>query len=232
VRPFPEYEEYFVPYAIKRSLYSSHYYAARLVGTKQRVLEIGCGDGAFGAELIRAGNRVVGVDRAPHVPPEASYAAIIEADLESGVRDALHKCGEEFDRIVIFDVLEHLRDPNRLLRELRTQLASRGKLIISVPNAVNVTVRLMVLFGKFSYSNRGILDWSHLRFFTRRTIRKLLEQNGYRVTRRYYTIIPIERVIPVRPENHLLRFANRLLGIATRLAPGLLAYEIVVIAER
>lgn len=232
VRPFPEYEEYFVPYAIKRSLYSSHYYAARLVGTSQRVLEIGCGDGAFGAELVRAGNRVVGVDRAPGVSADAGYASIIEADPECGVRDSLRRSGEEFDRIVVFDVLEHLRDPNKLLRELRTQLASRGRLIISVPNAVNVTVRLMVLFGKFNYSNRGILDWSHLRFFTRKTIRKLLEQNGYRVTKRYYTIIPIERVIPVRPENRLLRVANRLLAMATKLLPGLLAYEIVAIAER
>lgn len=232
VRPFPEYEEYFVPYAIKRSLYSSHYYAARLVGTNQRVLEIGCGDGAFGAELIRAGNRVVGVDKAPGVSPDTGYASVIEADPESGLRDALRRSGEEFDRIVVFDMLEHLRDPNKLLRELRTQLASRGKLIISAPNAVNVTVRLMVLFGKFSYSNRGILDWSHLRFFSRKTIRKLLEQSGYRVTGRYYTIIPIERVIPVRPENRLLRFANRLLSMATRLLPGLLAYEIVVVSER
>ncbi len=62
VRCYPEYEEYFVPYAIKRSLYSSDFYAFRLVGKDQRVLEIGCGDGAFGAELVQAGNRVTGVD--------------------------------------------------------------------------------------------------------------------------------------------------------------------------
>lgn len=232
VRPFPEYEEYFVPYAIKRSLYSSHYYAARLVGTKQRVLEVGCGDGAFGAELIRAGNRVVGVDTEPNVSPDAGYANVIATDLENGVRDGLRSSGEEFDRILVCDVLEHLPDPTKLLRELRTQLASRGKLIVSVPNAVNLTVRVMVLFGKFTYSKRGILDWAHLRFFTRTTIRKLLEANGYRVTQRYYTIIPIERLVPLRPENRLLQFVNRLLGIATRLAPGLLAYEVVVVAER
>jgi glycosyltransferase involved in cell wall biosynthesis len=232
VRPYPEYEEYFVPYAIKRSLYSSHYYAFRLVGRDQRVLEIGSSDGAFGAELVRAGNRVVGLGRSANVSPSSGYANVIEADPEHGVHEALRTLGEQFDRIIVLDVLEHLRDPNRLLRDLRTELASRGKLIVSVPNAVNVTVRLMVLFGQFRYSNRGILDWSHLRFFTKKTIRKLLEQNGYRVTARYYTLIPIERVVPVRPESRLLRFANRLLRVATSLAPGLLAYEVLVVAER
>ena len=71
VRSYPEYEEYFVPYAIKRSLYSSHYYAARLVGRGQRTLEVGCGDGAFGSELARAGYSVVGVDSRPQVGLES-----------------------------------------------------------------------------------------------------------------------------------------------------------------
>ncbi len=232
VRSFPEYEEYFVPYAMKRSLYSAHHYAARLVGANQRVLEIGCGDGAFGAELIRAGNRVVGLDCKPSVSPGAGYANVLDSDMEDGVRDALRGPGLEFDRILIFDRLEHLREPGKLLRDLRTHLAARGKLILSVPNAVNVTIRLMMLFGKFTYRKRGILDWAHVRFFTRKTIGKLVEESGYRITGRYYTIMPIERVIPMGPGNQLLRFANRLLGFATRLAPGLLAYEIVLVAER
>lgn len=232
VRSYPEYEEYFVPYAIKRSRYSSHYYAFRLVGGNQNVLEIGCSDGAFGTELVRAGNLVTGLDRSPKVLPGAGYKSVIEADPESGLRCISRESGQEFDRIVMLDVLEHLREPDKLLHDLRTRLASRGKLIVSVPNAVNATVRLMMLFGRFSYSDRGILDWSHLRFFTRKTIQKLLEENGYRVTGRHYTVIPIERVIPMRPENKFLRFASRLLHVATSLVPGLLAYEIVVVSER
>ncbi|HTU48094.1 MAG TPA: bifunctional glycosyltransferase/class I SAM-dependent methyltransferase [Bryobacteraceae bacterium] len=232
VRSYPEYEEYFVPYAIKRSLYSSHYYASWLVGRNQKVLEIGCGDGAFGAELVRAGNRVTGVDRAPRVAPDSGYERVIEANPEKGLCRQNISSGQEFDRVIVLDLLEHLRDPAKLLRELRTQLASRGKLIVSVPNAVNFTVRLMILCGRFSYSDRGILDWSHVRFFTRKTVQNLLEQSGYRVTARYYTVIPIERVIPIRPENLFMRFMNHLLRVVTSLAPGLLAYEIVTVAER
>src|ERR1700728_488793 len=106
VRSYPEYEEYFVPYALKRSLYSSHYYAFRLVGRNQNVLEIGCTDGAFGTELARAGNRVTGVDRAPRVSPDAGYERVVEADPENGLRYLQNTSGREVDRVVVLDVLE------------------------------------------------------------------------------------------------------------------------------
>lgn len=212
VRSHPEYEEYFVPYAIKRSLYSSHYYASRLVGTGKNVLDVSTGDGEFATELMRAGNHVVAAD-------PAAIAARTDAR-------------QEFDRILVLDTVEHQGDPPSLLRELRTKLAARGKLILSVPNSVNVTVRLMILFGNFHYSDRGILDWSHLRFFTRKSIAQLLAATGYHVTARHYTIIPIERILPMRPDSKLLRLANHALRVLTGLLPGLLAYEIVVVAER
>jgi glycosyltransferase involved in cell wall biosynthesis len=197
VRSYPEYAEYFVPYAVKRSLYSLNYYTALLVGTGQRVLEVA-----------------------------------LSEDLERGLGKLTGNSPQPFDRILLLDVLEHLRDPSPLLREARRLLAQRGKLIVSVPNAVNLTVRLKVLFGQFRYDDRGILDWSHLRFFTKKTIRTLLEGHGYRITERHFTIMPLERVIPMRPESRLLRSANRILRAATAIAPGLFAYEIILVAER
>lgn len=232
VRSYPEYEEYFVPYAIKRSRYSSHYYADRLVGRGQRVLEVGCGDGAFGSELARAGNSVVGVDRHPAVPLAAGYSNVVAADLETGLGDGVRNGTAQFDRVLLLDVLEHLRNPDSILTEAKAVLDRRGKLIVSVPNAVNLTVRFMVLFGHFDYNDRGILDWSHLRFFTKKTIRILLERHGYRITHAHYTVMPIERLLPLRAGNRLLRFANTLLRALTALAPGLFAYEILLVAER
>ena len=228
VRSYPEYAEYFVPYAIKRGLYSAHYYAARLIGRDQRVLEIGCGDGAFGSELVRAGNHLVGVDNSPKVPLHAGYGNVINADLESG----LPQTNAQFDRILLLDVLEHLRDPANLLAQCRAALDSRGKMIVSVPNAVNLTVRLMMLLGRFEYSDRGILDWSHLRFFTKRSVGALLKRHGYRITAVHHTVMPVERVIPMRPDSLLLRLASHLLRGLTALAPGLFGYEILLIAER
>jgi glycosyltransferase involved in cell wall biosynthesis len=232
VRPYPEFEEYFVPYPIKRSLYSAHYYTFRLVGKNQRVLELRCGKGAFGAELSRGGNSVVGVDPEPKVALAAGYEDIVRADLEHGLKEFARHSAHEFDRILMLDVLEHLRDPAAPLEALKALLAPRGKLIVSVPNAVNFTIRLMVLFGRFRYSDRGILDWSHLRFFTAKSISALLEERGYRITARHYSVIPLERVIPIRPDSRLLRFASRVLRVITGLAPGLFAYEIVLAAER
>jgi 2-polyprenyl-3-methyl-5-hydroxy-6-metoxy-1,4-benzoquinol methylase len=232
VRPYPEFEEYFVPYPIKRSLYSAHYYAFRLIGKNQRVLEVGCGKGAFGAELARIGNSVVGIDPEPKASVTAGYEDVIRADIEHGLGEFAPHSAHEFDRILILDILEHLRDPSELLEASKALLAPRGKLIISVPNAVNLTVRLMVLFGRFRYSDRGILDWGHLRFFTAKSITDLLESRGYRITARRYSVIPLERVIPMRPDRRLLRFANRVLRVITGLAPGLFAYEIVLAAER
>ncbi len=224
VRSYPEYAEYFVPYAVKRSLYSLHYYASRLVGTNQRVLDSGSKDGAFGGELARAGNSVTSLDCEPGTPTRNR--------LEAGFGWLMNRSVEPFDRILLLDVLEHLSDPSRILQDSRRLLAQRGKLIVSVPNAVNLTVRLMVLFGRFQYSDRGILDWSHVRFFTRRTVRSLLEQYGWRITGCHFTIIPVERVIPIRPNNPLLRLTNHLLRLITAVAPGLFAYEIVLVAER
>lgn len=232
VRRHPEYEEYFVPYAIKRSRDSSHYYASRLIGTGQRVLEVGCGDGAFGAELVRAGNNVTGVDCQPNVPGGSAYDSIVSADLEHGLGPLSRRSDGQFDRILLLDRLEHLKDPGALLEDCRRLLAPRGKLIVSVPNAVNFTIRLMLLLGIFRYSDRGILDWSHLRFFTRKTVRELLQKYGYRITGCRYTVIPAERIISMRAESLLLRMGNRALRVLTAIAPGLFAYEIVLVAER
>lgn len=232
VRSFPEYEEYFAPHAVKHSRHSLHQYAMQLVNTGQRVLEIGSSDGAFGRELIRAGNNVTGVDTRPEVPADAGYANVIETDLERGLHPLMRTPENQFDRILLLDRLEHLGQPGNLLEDCRRMLDRRGKLIVSVPNSVNLTVRLMMLLGHFDYADRGILDWSHLRFYTAETVRALLEKHGFRITDRRFTVMPLERLIPLKPESWFLRAANSLLRAATVIAPGLLAYEILLVAER
>ncbi|HEX4229520.1 MAG TPA: glycosyltransferase [Bryobacteraceae bacterium] len=230
VRSYPEYEEYFVPYKVKQSRYSSHYYARRLVGTNQRVLEAGCADGTFGAELARGGNCIVGIDPQPTVPETAGYEAVLVSHPGFKPKELLEK--GSFSRILLLDQIDRCAEPKQILSELRPLLAERGKLILSVPNAVHVTNRLMILFGRFRYSDRGIMDWSHLRFFTAFTIRQLLESEGFRVTARYFTIVPLERVIAVRPDHPVLGAANLLLKAFTSIAPGLFGYQVILVAEK
>jgi glycosyltransferase involved in cell wall biosynthesis len=228
VRSYPEYAEYFVPYAIKRSPYSTHFYAALLTGKAQEVLELSCGDGAFGSELVRAGNRVTGVDSHPMVPGWAGYCDVIGADLENGLPEFRNA---PFSRVLLIDTIEHLRDPRPLLRDVKRAVADRGMVIIAVPNVANLAVRLTLLFGRFRYGDRGILDWSHLRFFTRKTIAELLQTSGFGICDHHYTIIPVERLIPLGHDHWFMRFLMQLLRMATRIAPGLLAYEVVLVAE-
>ncbi len=229
----PEFREYFVHYPIKHSKDSSHDYARRLVGSNQEVLDIGCGEGILASEIKLNGNRVTGIDLLPRVEHQGVLEQYFSADLEQGIRPVIQVLGgKRFDRVLLLDILEHLRRPEALLAECQDVLGSDGQLIVSLPNIANITVRSMLLFGRFNYTERGLLDRTHLRFFTRKTARRLLEENGYRILREEATVMPIELVLNLSPENLLLRFCNRLLALFTKLLPGLLGYQIVLVARK
>jgi hypothetical protein len=118
------------------------------------------------------------------------------------------------------------------LQDCRNFLKPNGHLIVSLPNIANITVRLMLLFGEFNYTERGILDKTHLRFFTRKTSRRLLQANGYRIIEQRMTIMPFELVFGWRPENVFARLLQRFLILCTALMPGLLGYQIFLTAQK
>lgn len=135
------------------------------------------------------------------------------------------------DAIVLADVLEHLRDPRSLLQLVRGALDENGRVFISVPNIANVTVRLGLLFGVFEYRDRGILDNTHLRFYTMRTIRREIEGAGFRVLAVRGSSVPIRLIIGKWTPEFVLRIGERLLTWLTRLWKGLFAYQIIIVAE-
>jgi 2-polyprenyl-3-methyl-5-hydroxy-6-metoxy-1,4-benzoquinol methylase len=227
----PEFQEYFVHYPIKHSKYSSHYYARQLTGSNQDVLDIGCGEGFFAAELARSGNRVTGVDDRV-TPANPVFERYFSADLDGGIAPVVEELqGQRFDRVLLLDVLEHLKSPEQILRQAHAVLKREGSLIVSIPNVANIVVRLMLLFGQFNYQQRGLLDRTHLRFFTRKTARRLLEDNGYSIEAERETVIPIELVLGWSEKNLALRMLNRTLALATRLMPGLFGYQIMFVAR-
>jgi hypothetical protein len=125
------------------------------------------------------------------------------------------------------DVLEHLEKPEQLLGECRELMDPQTRLLVSVPNVANFTVRLSLLFGRFNYTERGILDKTHLRFFTRKTARRMLETCGFAVERQSVTVIPVELVLGLSPQNPVVRLVTAVLYGVTRLLPGLFAYQLV-----
>jgi 2-polyprenyl-3-methyl-5-hydroxy-6-metoxy-1,4-benzoquinol methylase len=224
----PEYEEYFVHYPLKESKYSSHYYFMQLVGNGNSVLDIGCGEGFFAARIAQKGNRVVGIDQLPTAKCADQMQQYISADLDRGLAEAQAQLeGQRFDRVLLQDVLEHLRAPEDLLRDCRPLLKPHGLLLVSVPNVANIFVRLSLLFGRFEYAQRGILDKTHVRFFTRRSARMMLEQQGYTVIGERATVIPIELAFGASAKNPLMRLMNRTLAMLTRIWPGLFGYQMI-----
>jgi glycosyltransferase involved in cell wall biosynthesis len=232
-RRYPEFSEYFVHYPIKQSKHSSHYCVERLVGSNQEVLDIGCGEGTFAAELAKNGNRTVGVDAVPVSSVSSALEEYVRLDLESGLEPLLQSLGSRrFDYVLMLDILEHLRYPERILTQAADALRDNGRIIVSLPNVANIAVRLMLLFGRFNYTERGILDRTHLRFYTHKTARQMLEQAGYEIVRKENTVVPIELVLGLAPEGILMRALNGILAGLTQLMPSLFGYQIIFVARK
>jgi O-antigen biosynthesis protein len=156
---------------------SVHADIVRLVGEDARVLELGPATGYMSRVFAERGCKVVGIEIDAAMAERASEACerVIVGDLD--LLDLEQElAGERFDVIVAADVLEHLRDPLKTLTRLRPFLEGDGSFVISVPNVAHGSVRLALLSGHFDYADIGLLDSTHLRFFTRETFERLLDE--------------------------------------------------------
>lgn len=159
----------------------------------RRLLDLGAAGGHLGRAVRDRCAFLAGVEPDPDVPASARAGY---DDWRSS--DAL-RAGtwpQPFDVVVCADVLEHLPQPERLLEKIRAWLAPGGTLLVSVPNVANVSVRAALAAGRFPYADRGILDRTHLRFFTRATGRQLLEAAGFRILAVEATAMPYELALP------------------------------------
>ncbi|MFC1642110.1 glycosyltransferase [Myxococcota bacterium] len=164
-------------YDLKLGYASSHTYALEAVPAKARVLDLGDGPAMLAHELHRKGCHVTIVDR--HVPAalEGSMTAVRQ-DLD----EPLQVDPKEYDYILLLDVIEHLRNPEAFLERLRAQLDYRPRrLVLTTPNVAFFVQRGMLLLGQFNYGKAGILDRTHTRLFTFRTIKHLLRDTGFRL---------------------------------------------------
>ncbi|MGZ7039243.1 MAG: CmcI family methyltransferase, partial [Thermoanaerobaculia bacterium] len=161
---------------------TAHSRALRLVGTDKRVLDLGCGAGIVARHLATQGCEVVGIegDRALAQESSAICERVIVSDLSTA--DWEHELGSDrFDAVTALDVLEHLADPVACLRALRRFIRPGGYVVASIPNIAHGSMRLALLSGEFEYRDLGLLDRTHLRFFTRQTMEQLFDEAGYAV---------------------------------------------------
>src|SRR5262245_35813127 len=167
-------------YRLKRGYESNHEVALRLVKTGSRVLNLGCAGGLLG-ELLRRerGCTVTGIDT-HSLAPGVSLDKFIRYDLNLGPPEVNF---EEFDYVLMLDAIEHLAAPETFIDNLRVKMSANlhSRLVISTGNVAFIVIRLMLLFGQFNYGKRGILDLTHTRLLTSASLRRLLEQGGFKV---------------------------------------------------
>jgi 2-polyprenyl-3-methyl-5-hydroxy-6-metoxy-1,4-benzoquinol methylase len=192
-----------------------------------RVLDLGFGAGLLARRIRHRCRFLAGIELDPQAAREGApfFDAPFVGDLLAGLKGPWD---EPFDVVVAGDILEHLPDPEVTIDRLRPLVARDGVLLASLPNVANVSVRLALLAGRFEYADRGILDRTHLRFFTRRSARRLFETHGFRVARETPTAMPFELALPAltaSPLGPVTRGAA--VGLA-RLAPSLFGYQFVL----
>ncbi|MFN2387617.1 MAG: class I SAM-dependent methyltransferase [Thermoanaerobaculia bacterium] len=139
---------------------------------------------------------------------------------------------EPFDAVVCADVLEHLVAPEELLARIRGWLKPGGTLLVSLPNIANVSIRLALLFGHFRYTDRGILDRSHVSFYTRSSARHLLEGAGFHIRSMEPTAMPYELAAPSLLRGGLRTAARGFAQGTARVWPTLFGYQFVFEAAR
>lgn len=149
------------------------------------LLDVGCAEGAFGASLLqeRVGLEVWGIEPVRRAAETATtrLTRVLNMPIEQAI-DALPDA--HFDCITFNDVLEHLTDPWQVLRAIRPKIKKQGHLLTSIPNIRHLDVMKDLVFNAdFQYAEQGVLDSTHLRFFTRKSMQRMLSECGFDVQR-------------------------------------------------
>jgi len=218
-------------YVLKPDPHSSHSVILRWLGEGRgrKLLDVGAADGLLSRRLTEFGWRVTAIEGDPALAQAgARYCErMITLNLDREI-----PVGEgPFDVIVYGDVLEHLVDPLRILVELDRSLAPGGFVVISVPNIAHLWIRLLLLFGRFDYLDRGILDHSHLRFFTERSLRAMLADAGLLIERFTATPAPLYQILPVSWHRRWVAATHSVNALIARKVRRLLGYQFIVLAH-
>jgi 2-polyprenyl-3-methyl-5-hydroxy-6-metoxy-1,4-benzoquinol methylase len=219
-------------YPLKPYEFSSHTQVSQIIRkVGKNILDIGCGSGAIEEMADFENHSFIGVDYVGPQRNKDKFKDFIIRDLDYGLPISKLK-GQRFDYILLLDILEHLVNPTKILQDVHQIIGPDTKVIISVPNIANIYVRFSLLFGRFEYTNRGILDKTHLRFFTRASLKRWVEDNDFVIKKQLYTIIPLNEVVKQRESNLLLKIINHLLYFCTSIFSGLLAYQLILIVKK
>jgi len=186
-------------------------------------LDVGCGPGWLAEALVAQGHHVTGVDFAADPGVHDRMHQFVQTDLEHGLPDEV---GGDFDVVLAADVIEHVRNPQQLLTEMAHRLRPGGTVIASVPNISHWYPRGRTALGLFDYDQRGILDSTHVRFFTRRSFVRLAQQAGLQPIDRRHTGLPFD-ALKMSTDRGFGRIAALVDRALVRAWPTMFAYQFV-----
>ena len=212
-------------YDLKLGFTSSHTVALEAVRPGAAVLDIGCGQGYVGEQMLKTAARVVGLDQyvRPSTDPRLQFQVY---DFDSG---GFPVEVSEFDQIFMLDVIEHLHDPEVFMENLReAAIGKRPEIVLTTANIGFFVTRLMLLLGNFNYGRKGILDRTHTRLFTFKSLRELFQQTGYKVVEMRGIPAPFPKALGDNPIGRGLVKLNELL---IDIFPGFFSYQIFVKAQ-
>ena len=213
-------------YDLKIGYKSSHTLAIDAARSGGSVLDVGCGQGYVARELVRKGCQVTGLDRlAPdrEDAPDETPIDFIRWNLDTR---EFPVDVSRFDQILMLDIIEHLHDPENFMEELRfAARCRRPEIVLTTANIGFLVTRLMLFCGFFNYGQVGILDRTHTRLFTFRSLRALLEQTGYKVLDVQGVPAPFPKALGDHWLSRGLLAINQAL---IRVSRGLFSYQIYV----
>ncbi|MHA1377704.1 MAG: class I SAM-dependent methyltransferase [Candidatus Helarchaeota archaeon] len=202
--------------------YTAHSKILEFIGNNKTILEVGCATGYLTRKFKEKNCKVTGIEIDPN---SAEFAKpyceqFIVGDIEEMSDLPLEK--SYFDFILFADVLEHLKYPLKTLVKLKRYLKSNGRIFVSLPNVANYRVRLNLLVGRFDYTEIGLLDKSHIRFFTISTSKQLIQNAG----------LKLEKLDVTPSWNSSIGILNKFYYTITKVFKGLLAYNILILASK
>ena len=201
-------------YNLNEAKFGTHSLIAEEIANEKLVLDVGCGKGYL--KKLAPGNNFYGIDNNRDDLEQANclgYQNVYCLDLNDYVK---FTCNLKFDIIIFADILEHLFDPEKVLRRLSVNyLKEGGKVIVSLPNVANIFIRFHLLFGNFNYTESGILDKTHLHLYTEKTAEIMIENSNLKIKK--------------------VKFSSNKFGRLLRFFPilgSLLGYNLIFVCEK
>lgn len=208
--------------------YEAHMVVYEKIKEGSKVLDVGCATGYFAQKLKEKDCKVWGIemDKKAAILAKPYCEEVIVEDIEK--IEKLPKPRNFYDYILFLDVLEHLKYPDKIIQLLKPYLKKDGKIIISVPNIAHISIRLRLLLGSFDYERVGIMDETHLRFFTKKTLQEFIKQAGLKLVELEYSSdfgqLPfVGRIAKKMPK--IMQYK------LTKSFPGLLAVQLIAVCS-